>query len=230
MKTSRNCLLLLLSILPSSSWAATITYVNWTSSTTPVSNMGTASGTIFGTINVTYSGELQFAQTGTTSSPWAGYAPATTWESALVSNAPSNAQIIAIDGLTGFTDTVTFSSPVTNLIMDIVSLGQPGVGTNYTFSSPFTILNIGPSNQFGGGTNTLTESGNTLTGHEGDGIIEFAGPISSLSWTASTPEFWNGFTFGAESPTAATPEPATLLLMGIGALALAGRKVRAMRS
>jgi hypothetical protein len=124
---------------------------------------------------------------------------------------------------------VTFSSPVNNLIMDIVSLGQPGIGTKYTFTSPFTILNIGPSNEFGGGTATLSESGNTLTGVEGDGIIEFAGPISSLSWTASNPEFWNGFTFGAESPATSTvPEPAyPLLIIGTSFIALGIKRGRA---
>ena len=213
---------------------ATFTYVNWTSSTGPTAGAaGTVSGTLFGTINVTYSGELRFAQTGTISSPWNGYLPVSTFTSALVSNAPPNDQIIGIDGAAGFTDTVTFSSPVNNLIMDIVSLGQPGLGTAYTFNTPFTILNIGPSNQFGGGTTTLTETGNTLTGHEGDGIIEFAGPISSLSWTGTaTPEFWNGFTFGAQSPVTSTiPEPATWGLSGIGIiLALALQKFRTRRA
>jgi PEP-CTERM motif len=212
---------------------ATITYVNWTSSTGPTSNAGTVSGTLFGTINVSYSGELQFAQTGTNSSTWGGYLPVSTFTSSLVSNAPPNAQIIAIDGFPSFTDTVTFSSPVNNLIMDIVSLGRPGSSTPYTFNAPFTILNIGPSNQYGGGTNTLSESGNTLTGAEADGIIEFAGPISSLSWTGgATPEFWNGFTFGAQSAvTSATPEPATVSLAGIGMiLTLALRKLRTRRA
>ena len=222
-------LLLLCSVMPTWSCADTITYVNWTSSTGPVANTGTVTGTLFGSLNVTYSGELQFAQKGTTSSPWIGYLPASTWESALVSNAPPNAQIVAIDGLTGFTDTVTFSSPVNNLFMDIVSLGQGGVGTNYTFSSPFTILNIGPSAEYGGGATSLSKSGNTLTGHEGDGVIEFAGPISSLSWTAATPEFWNGFTFGADSPaTSVVPEPAyPLLIISTGLIAVGLKRWRA---
>ena len=205
---------------------ATITYVNWTSSTGPVGNVGTVSGTLFGTIGVSYSGELQFAQTGSISSPWGGYLPVGTFTSSLVSNAPPNDEMIGIDGLAGFTDTVTFSSPVTNLIMDIVSLGQPGFPTAYTFNTPFTILTTGPSNEFGGGVGTLTAVGNTLTGREGDGIIEFAGTISSVSWTGANPEFWNGFTFGVQSAatTTATPEPATGALIGIGLiLALALR-------
>src|SRR5580693_2118822 len=56
--------LLRLFVTPSWSRADSITYVNWTSSTGPVSNTGTVSGTLFGSIKVTYSGELQFAQTG----------------------------------------------------------------------------------------------------------------------------------------------------------------------
>ncbi len=218
---SRGCATLVLALasgLVSQVSGATFTYVNWTSSTTPVANAGTVSGTLFGSINVTYTGELQFAQTGTQNSPWGGYLPVSTFTSSLVSNAPPNDQIIGIDGLTGFTDTVTFSAPVTNLVMDIVSLGQGGVPTNYTFNQPFTILTIGPSNQFGGGTNTLAESGNKLTGTEGDGLIEFSGTFTSLSWTGGSPEYWNGFTFGAQSAATGTPEPGTWGLAGIGAM------------
>jgi hypothetical protein len=112
--------------------------------------------------------------------------------------------------------------------MDIVSLGAPSVSTAYTFNTPFTILQIGPSNEYGSGT--LTQSGDTLTGTEGDGIIEFAGPVSSLSWTATDPEFWNGFTFGAKNSVAvATAEPSTLLMLGTGLAALIGLGLRLSR-
>jgi hypothetical protein len=109
--------------------------------------------------------------------------------------------------------------------MDIMSLGQPGVGTTYLFNSSFTILQVGPSTAFGGGS--LTQSGNMLIGNEGDGIIRFPGPVTSISWTTTNGEFWNGFTFGA--PVAAAtpvPEPSTLLLAGTGLLSLLGRAMK----
>lgn len=190
--------------------ADTFNYVNWTGSTAT-----TATGNI-GSITVTYSStDLNFVQTGTSTSPWNGYSPASTFQSALVVNAPPNAQIIGISG-TAAAHTVTFSQAVTNVVMDLVSLGQPALGTQYIFSSPFTILTIGPSTQFGGGTSTLVASGNTLTGTEGDGVILFAGPLTTIAWTGANPEFWNGFTFGIDAATngvSSTPAPSSLLLV-----------------
>jgi len=201
--------------------ADTFTYVNWTSSTS-----STVSGTV-GSVTVSYSGELSFAQTGSTSSPWGGYTPASTWESSLVSNAPSTDQIVAITGAVGITDTVTFSSPVSNLVMDIVSLGQPGVGTQYFFNTPFTILNIGPSNEYGGSATSLVKSGNTLTGTEGDGILLFTGPVTSISWTADNPEYWNGFTFGVDTAASTgTPEPSAWIAVATGLLLIGVRGFR----
>lgn len=49
-------------------------------------------------------------------------------------------------------------------------------------------------------------------GHEGDGVLEFPGTFTSISWTAANPEFWNGFTFGEAGgggTTSGVPEPAS---------------------
>lgn len=190
--------------------ASTYTYVDWTSSTAT-----TATGSLFGSITVSYSGEIAFTQTSSGTNFWS---PTGTFTTATISNGPPNSDIVAIDG-TATTHTVTFSSPVTDVIMDILSLGQPGLGTQYIFNQPFSIVQIGPSSAFGGGTTTLTQSGNTLTGHEGDGVLLFSGPISSITWTGANPEFWNGFTFGALSvATSGVPEPATSAFTVIGLL------------
>jgi hypothetical protein len=205
--------------------ADSFTYVDWTSATSD-----TVSGSI-GSITVDYSGELSFAQTGSDSSPWAGYDPTSTFESALVANAPSDDQIIAITGAPGYTDTITFSTPVTNLIMDLVSLGNVNTPTEYTFDSPFTILSTGPSNEYGGGLDSLTASnGNeTVTGAEGDGTILFNGPITTLSWTASNPEYWNGFTFGIDDDQLSdAPEPSSWMVMATGLLILVAMRRRVL--
>jgi PEP-CTERM motif len=73
-----------------------------------------------------------------------------------------------------------------------------------------------------------TQSGDTMLGHESDGTILFTGgPVTSLSFTAENPEFWNGFTIGLlpqgvtpPPPPPAVPEPETLALVGTGLLGL----------
>ena len=201
--------------------SGTFNYVNWnsTSSTLP-GPATTVTGTLPGGINVTYSGETEFVQINGVGPNWYG-GFTSVYTNAVVSNMPPDSDIIAIDG-TNAVHTVTFSAPVTGLIMDLVSLGQPSVYTSYTFSQPFSVLSMGPA--VWGGPGTLTDIGsNTLQGIEGDGVIQFAGSLSTLSWTGANGENWNGFTFG--TPTS-VPEPATWALMLAG-LDLAGlRRVR----
>jgi len=188
---------------------------NWTTWSSQTGN--TVNGTLtFGTqtVNITYTGETEFTQLNNTGYNY--YTPASTYV-----NGPTTSDMIAIDG-TATTHTITFSSPVTNPVMAIVSLGQPGLGTVYNFDAPFTILNQGSGIPYGGCATCLSGSGtDSLTGTEGDGIIEFAGTFSSLSWTGANPEYWNGFTFGAAgvgTPSSGVPEPGSL---GLAALALA---------
>jgi hypothetical protein len=122
--------------------------------------------------------------------------------------------MIAILG-TDTTHTITFGTPVVNPVMDIVSLGQAGIDTQYDFSlssgQSMSILEQGPSYGFWGCDTCLSLSGTTLTGTEGDGVIQFIGTFTSLTWTGANPENWNGFTFGVPvvDPPNATPEPAT---------------------
>jgi hypothetical protein len=112
--------------------------------------------------------------------------------------------------------------PVVNPIMEIVSLGRTAIGTQYAFSlSPgqsMSILAQGPSSAFNGCDTCLSLSGTTLTGHEGDGVIQFTGTFNSISWTGANPEFWNGFTFGVTSLPSGVPEPATWGTMLIASL------------
>ena len=103
---------------------------------------------------------------------------------------------------------ITFSQPIVNPIMPIVSLGASGTRISYNFDSPFTILSQG-AGHFGGGPNQLTTTTDltsahpyVLNGEEGSGTIQFLGTFSTISWLVPKPEVWHGFTFGILSSQA----------------------------
>jgi hypothetical protein len=120
--------------------------------------------------------------------------------------------MIAITGANLTVDTFTFSAPVTNPVMAIVSLGQSGIPVNYNFiNAPFTVLSDGPG-WWGGPGIIANIGGDILQGTEGDGTIQFIGTYTSISWTASpNGEYWNGFTVGSPVPL-----PGAVWLLGSG--------------
>jgi MYXO-CTERM domain-containing protein len=211
----------------------TYIYTNWLTAT---GSTGTANGSVSGTltigaqtINVNYSGDVAFAQVGAGGTDY--YIPASVYTNSQVANVPTNNNIIALSESRAFTDTLTFSSPLVNPILDIVSLGQPGDVVSYNFNATPVILSQGAGGVFGGCSTCLSVTGNSLHGTEGDGVIEFAGTFSSISWTTTNGEFWNGLTLGVQGVGApGVPEPATwstiLLALGLAALVAWRRRKR----
>lgn len=177
------------------------------------------------TIGVSYSGHVvvdsQFGNQG--SYYYTGFnGGASPYTNSLVANAPSATDIIALAGQTNspITNTITFSAPVTDPIMDIVSLGQQGQSSNYDFNTSLTILSQG-AGHFGNNGNALSNPfGNRLTGFEGNGVIQFKGTFTSISFTASPAEYWGGFNVGVQ----AVPEPASVLAISAGLLVFLRRR------
>lgn len=181
----------LLMTTASASAADTIDWVDWTSATG--GTLGVATGNI-GAVAVGYSGEIfPAAQTSGGINYWI---PGTPYLSPTVTNAPPDPDIIRLSGLSSTgVNQVTFSQPVKDPIMAIVSLGQPGVKVRYNFDAPFQVLSCGPG--YWGGPGTLVGlPGNVLEGEEGHGVIQFQGTFTSISWTVSPYEYWHGFTLG----------------------------------
>jgi hypothetical protein len=210
-----------------------ITYTDWTSASAPGVS-ATAGGTMAlssGTVDVTYDGEFTFAQindggTQFWTEPNPSLLPYT--GNSVVGNAPSSPDIIALEEQSQTeVNTITFSTPVLDPIMLINSLGTPSSEVSYVFTQTPTLLSAGQG-YWGGNATSLSLSGDTLSGAEGAGALEFQGEISSITWTISGAEFWNGFTIGAVTQqTQGVPDGGTTLAlvgMGFGALAAFRRR------
>jgi PEP-CTERM motif len=215
------------SALPAS--ADTIAWTNWTS-VTPGSP-GTGTGTI-GSITVTYSG-----QTSALLTDYPSWTPTSSYIGGVVGNAPpATNNSIQLEGGVTYTESITFSSPVVDPILAIWSLGAAGTPASFDFtaSEPFTVVAGGPSAEYGG--SSITTSGNNIDGSEGNGVVQFNGTFSTITFTTPGYEDYYAFTVGEDatltSGTSPVPEPGTLSLLGLGlsALPLARRKLSRRRA
>jgi hypothetical protein len=204
--------------------ADTIAWAKWSSAT--AGSPGSASATI-GSLTVTYSGQNSGLLTN-----FPSWTPVTTFTGGVVSNGPpainNSVQIEGTPaGAVPIIETITFSSPVADPIFAVWSLGAPGTPASFDFTAtePFTVQGGGPSAEFGG--TALTISGEDVEGQEGNGIIQFNGTFSSITFTTPQFEDYYAFTVGEDAtltsqlPPGTTPEPGTLSLFGLGLVALA---------
>jgi hypothetical protein len=191
-----------LSLLSSASIASAdvVTWTTWDST----------SGGTAGPIHVTYAGPAVSVQTN-----YPSYMPASTFaDGTIVSNAPTAANnILQIMGGNTTTQTITFSQAVVNPVFAIWSLGAGGTPASFVFDQTPTFVVGGPSNEYTGGP--IVVSGNTVSGSEGNGTVEFLGTFTTLSWTNPQFENWYGFDVGFQS-VAAVPEPSTWAMMILG--------------
>jgi hypothetical protein len=193
--------------------AATIDWNQWTSNST---------GAIGSTpVTITFTGQ----DNGGWYAGYPSYGPGPTWaDGTVVANAPTGG-IVVLSGGNGNVQTVTFSQAVTNPIFAIWSLGQGGVNASFDFigATPVFVAG-GGSNEYGG--SAIVVNGNSVSGNEGNGTVEFIGTYTSLSWTNPTYEYWYGFNVGITDVAPAVPEPASigLLLAGLTLVGLARRR------
>jgi hypothetical protein len=207
---------LLIGLAGSAAQAAPVSWTDWTGGTE--GDAGSADGqlvTADGPVDVTYTGQIEFLQTGTGSN---FFNPGTPYVSALVDNAPPAAEMIALS--VAGTRTLVFSQPVEDLFFAVVSLN----GNSFTFDSDFEIVSSGcgywgcggfQKNDLGGGQFQIA-----AVGSEPHGVIRLAGAISSLTWSSASNENWYGFTVGTYG-IADVPEPAAAALLALGVAGLA---------
>jgi hypothetical protein len=198
-------------------WASTIVWTDWTAVSAGATN-GTASGTMSALgITVSYMGEVESLLVN-----YPSWMPSGSYTNATVGNAPPAADnAIQLYGATGATDTVTFSSAVTNPILGIWSLGAGGTPASFVFpgAEPVVLEGGGPSNEYGGAALTLCGV-NSVCGSEGNGTVQLTGTFSSITWTNPQREGYYAVTVGVTGlagpgPTG-VPEPMSLALLGSG--------------
>lgn len=202
--------------------SAQTVWTDWTSAAAGAP--GSAAGTLNGVV-VSYSGEvLSNTVTNGSSGFWN---PSTSFVGGTVGVSPDSVgDIITLGGTFTGTSTLSFASPIDNPVFAIWSLGQPGQAASFTFDASPVFQVGGPNANFGG--LPISVAGNVVSGNEGNGVVQFNGSVSSISWT-NTPEFFYGFTVGtAGSTTAPIPEPSTsaLMLLGLAGLAVMARRRR----
>ncbi|SHN43165.1 PEP-CTERM protein-sorting domain-containing protein [Duganella sacchari] len=168
------------------------------------------------TITVTYTGD----NIGMDPSAYIYDVPSS-FTNAEVTNTPgSNGTILMVGGA----QTVNhfhFSAPVVDPYLVMFSVGQGGLPVSFQFQNgSFSILAQG-TGHWGGGS--LTQSGMTVTGLEGNGLLKFQGTYTDISFITPNGEYYYGATVGGL--TAAVPEPATYAMLLAG-LALAGVAAR----
>jgi hypothetical protein len=188
-------------------------WTNWTSFTAGTLGGGSATGSVGG-VGVSYSGELNNAVINGSSLSWA---PNSSFTGGTVTVSPSVVgDDLRLDGSFTGTNTITFASSVENPVFAIWSLGSPSIPASFTFNATPTLEAGGPNSQFGG--SSITVLGNVVSGREGNGVVQFTGNFTSISWT-DTSEFFYAFTVGINGPldgTTPVPEPSSLALALVG--------------
>ena len=206
--------------LTSQSNSTPIAAVNWLDWTAADVSQGIAIGTFPQHRNITASlsssAPLSFAQTDGGINY---FNPSGPYSSAGVT-APSSTDIIAF--YTGGSRTLTFSQPINDIYLAYVSINNNTLSFDHDFEIISQSDEVGGAGYFGAGKASKLQESNglensyQLIGQQGEphGVIKFAGPISSLTWTSNT-EYWNGFTIGSTDPNLSLTQPDSILTLTV---------------
>lgn len=191
--------------------SAAITWTDWQQA-----GVNTVVGTVGG-VTVIYTGTYGFAQTNGGTDYW-NSSFVNTWDGTIAP--PPDSDIIALNQ--AGSKTITFSSSVTDVYIAIMSWqGQGNTSFDHSFTQEGWVRGCG---YWGCGLLSNVTANSFTSNGEAHGILKFAGPITSLTFSESNNEYWHGIQVGI----GAIPEPSTwaLLILGFGAVGGAMRQRR----
>ena len=96
-------------------------------------------------------------------------------------------------GGTSHVNTPHFSQPVVDSVIAIYSVGRVSTPVTFNFlDDPSFVIASQGAGYWGGGS--LTQSGNSVTGLEGNGLLQFTGSYTDIAFTTPDSESYYGFT------------------------------------
>jgi len=199
-------------LIPLSASAGIVNWTNWSNSSTGTTSQNGNS------ITVTYTGETF----GIDNDAAIFNDVPSSFTNAEVSNTPGkNGALLMQGGATQVLNTFRFSSAVINPYINLFSVGQPSIAVQFYFTNATPEILAQGAGHWGPGS--LTQSGNLITGSEGNGLLKFTGTFTEISFYTPIHEYYYGGTIGL-ADSVSVPEPTTLSLMLMGALAVFARR------
>ena len=209
----------IIAALSSSAMAVdTVSWANWASLSNGSMQQGNQS------ITVSYVGE----NLGIDHNAYIYDVP-TSFTNAQVTNTPgTNGTILMQGGGANRINTFHFSQAVTNPYINVFSVGQAGVPVAFNFlnGATFSILAQGRGH-WGGGTLTQ-DTPSSFVGREGNGLLQFHGTFTDISFITPNYEYYYGATVGI----AAVPEAETyaMLMAGLGVMGFLARRKKTAKN
>ena len=186
-----------------STWAGTVDWASWSEKSANVVSGSLMVGST--SVDVTYSGSYVFAQINNAGTNY--WLPNVPYVSPSVSNAPGSPDIIALSN--SGTATITFSTPVINPLIALVSWN----GANVTFgggadTQTYNIRYLSSGCGYWGCGSFASTTPNSFSGSgELHGVIELIGTYQTITFTDSYGENWHGLTVGVAGGIAPIAPP-----------------------